>query len=585
MKRGFLLSLTLWLLAASVAQAEETSFNLMLTGSELQFCRSTMLKQCNPESVTKFSKDFTRQSKRFKLSMVQIEKAMSAELWHSSRQVLRFELNIFLTEFAKKVGTSMMSYEQLVNRWKTSIMTQGKSKYSGHSLFLRLTKNEHDMVFDFLEVAQLDSFGRTLKERIVVEDTKNPSSISQAKLIIEQARLVNNNPRPIILLVTAGNRDTFADVDAYQEFFTSLGATTKWLPIDRALNTLHIDKVSCSVLDKYRGKFQNSFQRGGTHHEKVALQRQYCENPEKIEQDLSRADGLVFIGDSPKLLRDSFIIHERIISNPLRLIKQHINQGKLFVAALGAVSRAMVGHENKQPVIISGRSKNVMAFGTTKAALVSTYCQRGEICKPKATIFSEGGIGLFDFSIVDTQFSKRGHFARLANVAMDTNQRFAIGIDEDTALLIAKNKSTLTIRVAGLAGATLLQKQLNTPVSPTHELDDIKVSYFTTGDTLNITGETIKVDYPKWKPSVTSFLNQPQDYGNLLFSDNFYRFAQQACLIEDSQWKGFAGRKRGYSVLLEKSEQTQLKMGGLKVDSGFKLYCSFHALNLNLNQR
>ena len=588
MKRNSLLNLALCLwftLYCFGVQAKEASFDLMMTGSELQFCRSTMLSQCNPESISQFSKDATRQSKLFKLSMDKVNKAMSAQLWHSSRQVLRYELNIFLTELAKKIGTTTMSYEQLVNRWKTLFIKQGSSNYSGHSLFLRLNKIEHDMLFDFLEVAQLDSFGRTLKEQVVVDDPKFPNSIKLGKTIVEQARLVNSNKTPKILLVTAGTRDGFSDVNAYKAFFDALGATTSWLPVDRAINTLQVDKANCSLLEKYREKFLNSYQRTNIHQELVALQYQYCDEPEKISQAIKQADGLVFIGDSPKLLRDSFIIHDKVISSPLRLIKQQVNQNKLFIAALGDVSRAMVGYKNKQPIIISGGSENVMAFGASQAALTKTYCQGAFICKPKATIYSQGGIGLFDFALVDTNFSKRGRFARLANVAMDAENEFGLGLDQDTALLVAKEANGYIMQVSGLSGVSLLQRQLDKPKSSTHELNDIKVSYFTPGDILKVSGSMIEVEYPKWKPSITSFLNQPQDYNNLLFSDNFYRFAQQACLIKETLWSGFAGRKKEYRVSLEKSEQTQLKMGGLKVDSGFKLYCSFHALTLNLTRR
>jgi len=588
MRRELCFNLTIGLVGAlfiSPLYAKEASFELMMTGSELKFCRSTQLNQCNPESVTRFSKDITRQSKLYKLSMAQINKAMSADYWHSSRQVLRFELNIFLTEFAKKVGTSAMSYEQLINRWKSLTIGQGNNTYSGHTLFLRLNNDEHDMVFDFLEDAQSDGFGRGLKEHVNFDDTKFPNSRAQAKIIIEQSRLKNNRTTPNIILITAGSRDSFAEVDAYSAFFNSLGANTDWLPIDRALNTLLVDKAKCEKLDRYREKFLNSFQRENIYRDKTDLQQQYCTQPQKITQLIEQADGVVFIGDSPMLLRDSLIIHGRIISETLRLIKQRVKKNQLFVAALGSVSRAMVGDSNQQPVIIAGRGENVMAYGTDKFSSTNLYCQGAFVCQPKATIFSEGGIGLFDFSIIDTRFSKRGRFARLANVAMDSGHQFGLGIDQDTAVLVAQGESGLKLKVSGLAGVTLLQQDITVPKAKHHELNNLKISYFTTGDILTIIDQKIAVEYPNWKTKVTTFLNQPQDYKNLFFSDNFYRFAQQACLIDDKRWIGFAGRKKGYKLSLEKPRNAHLMMGGLKIDGGFKLYCSFHALNLDLTRR
>jgi len=557
----------------------------MMTGSELKFCRSAILSQCNAQSVTNFSKDFARKGKRYKLSMSKIEKAMSAQLWHSTRQVIRYELKIFLTEFAKKTGAQAMNYDQLINRWKLMTVNQGAAKYSGHSLFLRLNSNEHDMVFDFLEIPQVNGFGQALKEHVNFTDEKFPNSTALAKIIVEQSRLINQKAKPNILLVTAGARDTFADIDAYQAFFENLDATVQWLPIDEAINTLHVDQANCSMLDSYREKFLNSYQRQNIYHSKTQLQNEYCKDPSKITAMINQADGLLFIGDSPMRLRDSLIIHSRIESMPLTTIKRRVKQNKLFVAAIGGVSRAMVGNDNNQPLIVSGTSQQVVSMGTERVGANSLDCQGAFSCQRKQTMYSEGGIGLFDFSIVDTHFSSKGRFARLANVAMDTNQKFAVGIDHDTALLVDTNAEITKLKVVGLSGVSVIQRNLAVAPSKIHELEKVNLSYFTTGDILSIDDDKISVVYPEWKPNVPSFFNQLQDYKNLLFGDNFYRFSQQVCLVDTERWVGYGGRKKEVKISLTKSKQTQLKMGGLKVANGFKLYCSFHALELNLTRR
>lgn len=588
MKRRVLLSAIVGITSALTVvpgHANEHAYDLMMTGSELQFCRSTHLTQCNPESVSKFSKDIARQSAIYKLSMERIERAMNADLWHSSRQVMRYELNIFLTEFAKKVGTKLMRYEQLINRWKTMTITHGKNNYSGHYLFLRLSDNERHMIFDFLEETQADSFGRALPEQVNLADDKYPNSLAQAKLIVEQARLVNGNQKPNLLLVTAGFRDTFKNIDAYQAFFSELNTNTQWLPTDKALNTLQVDGVSCSKLSSYREKFLNSYQRRIIYKEKVAQLEQACRNPKQVKQMIEQADGIIFVGDSPKLLRESFVIYNKVISEPLRIIKQQMDKKKLFVAALGSVSRAMAGRTPEQPIIISGSSENAMRFGAKPEGKTVSYCEGTQVCKPKETIYSQGGIGLFDFSPIDTHFSKQGHFVRLANAALATKQQFALGLDHDTALLVANKKQKLTLRVSGLSGVTLLQHKPQEGDVKNNELNNFQISYFTPGDVLSVDKGQVSVVYPEWKPPVKSYLNEPEQFRNLLFSDNFYRFSQQACLIKDTQWFGFAGRKKEYKLSLAKQDDTSLRMGGLKVGNGFKLYCSYHALSLNMLMR
>jgi len=588
MVKGYIsrfITISLCMLCSAVVNSSEKPFNLMMTGSELQFCRSAVLSQCSPESVTLFSKETARKSNFYKLSMTQIEDAMSAHRWHSSSQVIRYEIDIFITEFAKKLGNELMSYQQLTDRWKSFTATHRAKQYSGHTLLLRLNKKEHDMVFDFLEVPQLNSFGQALQEQVNFLDNKYPSSLALAKVIVAKSALINGNSKPNVLLVTAGHRNTFVDIDAYIAYFNHLGATAQWLPIDQALNTLHVDGVDCSNLDSYREKFLNSYYRKAIYSDKARMQQEHCRSPSKISALINSADGIIFIGDSPKLLTDSLIIHGGIVSEPLKLIKKRVNNKKLFVTALGAVSRAMVGTQPNQPVIVSGSSHNALLVGTSKLGPNDFECHSAFDCQRKETLYTQGGIGLFDFAIIDTHFSREGRFARLANVAMATASRFSIGIDHDTAILVNSTAEQLVLKVTGLSGVTLIERDPAAVKSSTYQLKNLKLSYFTTGDTLRIANNEIKVEFPTWKPDVPSFLNKLEDYNNLLFGDNFHRFSQQACLVKATQWLGFAGRKKQFQISLEKSNDTQLKMGGLKIDDGFKLYCSYHALGFNLTRR
>lgn len=571
--------------------ASPSSYELMLLGSELEFCRSSKLIHCKPESISKFSLDRTRQTTRYKLSASQIKKVMNADLWNSSRQALRFEVSIFLNTLAKQVGTQVVSYEQLVSRWKSLVIKQGnkyrkkKAGISGHSLLLSLNDYEHDMLFDFLEVVQIDSFDAPLKEQVVLEGTKSTDSIEFSKAIVEQASLINGNKTPNILLVTAGSRDSFRDIDAYESLFNQVGAKVDWLPVDRAINTLLAEQGSCDELERYRANFLNSYERQHIYPHRVATQRKYCEQPALITQRIQQADGVIFIGDSPKLLRNSLIINGDIVSDALASIKQRVASRQLFVAAIGNVSRAMVSHQHERSVITYGSSEDAMFRGAIKETASNEHCQRLRNCDAKGVSYFNGGLGLLDFSLIDTNFSTRGRFARLANVMQTEHTRFGLGIDRNTALLIKSENDKLIMKVMGSAGVTLLQNSaVDSEIKP-HTLRDFKISYFTPEDQLLWQNDKLSVQYPSWKNEVSEFSNKPQQYKNLLFSNNFYHFARQACLIEDIQWSSFAGRKKQYSVTLKKDKNTNLAMGGLKDGDGFKLYCSYHALALDIIRR
>jgi cyanophycinase len=49
-----------------------------------------------------------------------------------------------------------------------------------------------------------------------------------------------------------------------------------------------------------------------------------------------------------------------------------------------------------------------------------------------------GGLGLFTHGSLDTHFSERGREGRLIRLAAETGQRFAFGVDEDTALVVER---------------------------------------------------------------------------------------------------------------------------------------------------
>ena len=71
------------------------------------------------------------------------------------------------------------------------------------------------------------------------------------------------------------------------------------------------------------------------------------------------------------------------------------------------------------------------------------------------TYDKQGGLGSFDFGILDTHFSERGRTPRLAVLMQATKQKFGFGVDETTALKV--EKSTGKMSVIGKEGVVVLQ--------------------------------------------------------------------------------------------------------------------------------
>ena len=92
----------------------------------------------------------------------------------------------------------------------------------------------------------------------------------------------------------------------------------------------------------------------------------------------------------------------------------------------------------------------------------------------------------------------------------------------------------------------------------------------------------MSVVYPQWKEKATNPEAQLAHYNNLFYGDSFKKFAEQACVIDDQKWSGVAGRNKEFLIELSKNKNSELHMGGLKVDENYQFYCSISSLLLVL---
>jgi cyanophycinase len=108
-----------------------------------------------------------------------------------------------------------------------------------------------------------------------------------------------------------------------------------------------------------------------------------------------------------------------------------------------------------------------------------------------------GGLGLFNFGIIDMHFSQRGRQGRLARLALQTGIDFAFGVDETTGLVINElANGDVNFEVVGEFGVSFFDyRNVKLSTSSSFEAENIKWSYFTQGDkfTLTADGELINI--------------------------------------------------------------------------------------------
>lgn len=576
---GMLLGL-LWISVVTQVQAAipPKAYQMMLMGSEFELCRSSATRFCLARDAASFVRNKSRSAIQYKLAIPQIEKMMRVERWAPSRQALRYDLHLLFNAIAKRTGTRVLSYPQLLSAWKsTSIKRDGKT-LSGHSLFLSMTESELAMILDHLEFAQVDHANRRVKESVIINPKIESPSINFAKQVI---RLSKSKDKPAnILVATLGYRDSFADVDAYIALFGQLGADVNWLPIDAALNRLLHDGARCEQLTDYRAKFMQSYDRKRIYNDLIDLQLAFCRDSNRFNKAINQADIVVLVGDKPRLLKAS-LMNNNQESSLLSLIRQRMKKNQLAVVAVANMAKGMVGKSQSGAVILSGNSEYAMLNGTLSEAQKQRTCKDYGSCEQdyNTVVYQQGGLGLIDFPVVDIQVSSHGNIARLAKVAVDSGHKRSLSIDKETAVLISPQQRGIVYQVIGQHGVMYLEQK-----ALAKGLTNIDYHYFTPQDNFVINDEQLSAEYPSWKTVAKDPDAQLAHYNNLFYGDNFKRFTEQACVINEKQWSGLAGRNKQFMIEVAKTPNSELHMGGLKVNDGYQFYCSINALSLTLKR-
>ena len=560
-------------------------YQLMLVGSDLPFCRSGSLQLCDAAQLTKFDVTASRNTTRYKVSPRQIELVMNKNRWLSTRQAFRHDLKLVLRMVSKKNSGNSFTREQLLRQIKQTQIYNQKRKISGYSMLAELSNDERNMVFDFLEVAQISDFNLRLKEKVNILDPSYANSLTMFKQMVHQAKLVNGHKKPRILLVTAADRDPYKNVDSLLDVFSQLNADVSWLPIDNALSSLLNDNSSCELLDGYRNSIGDNYAREHVYPDLTSLQFKYCQQPALIKQDLEQADAIIFSGDSPQYLRQTFIDTMGQQTDLLKIIQSKMLNNKLFIAAYGAATLAMPGgkdlENNPVATVVEGSSENVFLFGTqTDKDCFKTYsCHIDN--KNSVYYQPNGGLSLFSIGILDID-SRRGNLGRVSKVSYDNNNRFGFNLEAMTALLVNKKSHDVAIEIIGFGGLMLVDHANTLAQKNNRGLNGITLAYLTPQDKVTISKGKINFTYPQWKKTPANFDGEQTKFSDLFIGNNFTKFSQQSCLTSNNQWQGYAGRRHQFKIHLKKDQHSQIKVGGTKVDNQFKLYCSFNRLILDV---
>lgn len=213
-------------------------------------------------------------------------------------------------------------------------------------------------------------------------------------------------------------------------------------------------------------------------------------------------------GDQSKIIESFYNNNERIPSPALLAIRETL----LSTGGVVAGTSAGTDCQTIYTMITGGNSYESLLYGS------KTYWEIDELPDESIlTAYGPGGIGLFQYGLLDTHFTNRGRQGRLAVLAMDTisnplSSLYAYGIDENTALVITgpwnQRQGTIIgergMFIIDLTSATL--EQTNDGLY--QEYHNILISRVSHDDIIQWSTTSPTITIPSYKTSLT---NREQD--------------------------------------------------------------------------
>ncbi|MEX1221756.1 MAG: cyanophycinase [Idiomarina sp.] len=431
--------------ASALAQPEQQpsqqgpEYQLMLIGGGLKICSSMDSMNCNLADW--FDRDQMRMDRYINLGGRYRAAALDDSVWPALRRPMRDRVSDALDTVYDRVKEKVIPERVFVEEF---------TRRANRHLYSELSDAEWNRIIDHLEMPVPEG----MSEQANISDNLNKASREIVKRFVALAAEVRSNKgddeKPEILVITAGSRDPLHAADLYLSVFENAGATTTWLPMDAAVAEAQRDN-GCDKLDSYRPKALGSWDRARVHSQRHETQVSFCKNENAWSELLGNADAVFFAGDNQNLVRKAFLNQENRPTELLRAIYSAVQSKTLVVGANAGGTAAITA----RPMITNGTSRAAMIDGAISSEPPPFNCHRDNSCpqnldQNSLTYHPLGGLGLFPYATLDTEFSELGRHARMLRVAATTSTPMAVGIDANTALMV--NLMDSKFRVFGERG-------------------------------------------------------------------------------------------------------------------------------------
>lgn len=422
---GLCLSGSLFSASALAQQESEANqgadYQLMLIGGGLKICSSMDSMNCNLADW--LERDKMRVDRYINLGSHYRAAALDDAVWPALRRPMRDRVAGGLDTVFDRLQEEIIPERVFVDEF---------TRRATRHLYSELSDSEWNRIIDHLEMPVPEG----MSEQANISDNLNKASREIVKRFVSLAASVNGNEQPEILVITAGARDPLHEADLYLSLFENAGGNTTWLPIDAAVAAARRDNA-CEKLDSYRPKALGSWDRARVHSKRHATQVEFCKNEGAGEEMLAKADAVFIAGSNPNLVRNALLNPANRPTNLLQAMYDRLQAKQLVIGATEGGTAAMTA----RPMITNGTSRAAMIDGAKSSEPPPFNCHRDKTCpqnldQNSLTYHPLGGLGLFPYATLDTEFSELGRHARLLRLTATTSTPMGVGVDANTALLV-----------------------------------------------------------------------------------------------------------------------------------------------------
>ena len=494
------------------AVAQEQSQTLILVGSELTTCTSAKLNNCQKEAVID-----GKSHNLYTLSSSQIKNI--AQHWPNNNVEAKTAVLKTLKTIQSKSSNSV-SKTDLLWQWRDINNQQLES----------LTQQEYNFVFDMLEVPLLNKNGERLKEQVNTDFNNEVATNNILQFVSGSLKV--NNAKPTMLAITASSRDPYESADVAQSLLAQSNINTQWLALTPALAKA-ITSNSCDELPALRNTLMNVYNREVIYPDRTKAEYALCKNgTNALVSLIKNSTGVMFNSGNAALTH--------------KVLFDQNNNPYPWTQAL-----------QTRPVIVG---EGAGAAIQSKVTGMLTNTTSLEALRKSENNTNAGGLGSFNFGVLDTQFSEQNRTFKLTAAlnknevkSTKTEMQHGFGIAENTALVVIKSPEGSLITVIGKSGVVHLANQGKAqPGSKSYSY-----SYWPTSSVIEITNNTFTLSARTIDEALPAIKIPPlpvQRFGSILTNSKLRSLTQAMCL---SQEQSAVAQQDEFIISLTATSDTQ----------------------------